>query len=105
MYVDLLLLVTAHLPNYLQLFLFVTKEVSKSSCPRIHQVIPLMDGLFDTLDDYASDSTKLPAVRMAAIRGLAILKKYYGKTDESTIFRIAMSELSFVSGLRVLIMS
>jgi hypothetical protein len=53
-----------------------------------------MDGLFDTLDDFASDSSKLPAVRMVAKRGLTILKKYYGKTDESAIFRIAMSKSS-----------
>jgi hypothetical protein len=55
-----------------------------------------MDGLFDTLDDYASDRTKLPAIRMAAKRGLTVLKKYYGKTDESAIFRIAMSMYIFM---------
>jgi hypothetical protein len=73
----------------------VTKEVSKSSIPRIHEVIPFMDGLFDTLDDYAGDNNRAPAVRMAAKRGLTVLKKYYGKTDESSIFRIAMSLCDF----------
>jgi hypothetical protein len=76
----------------LQLFLFVTKEVSKSAIPQIHQVIPLMDGLFDALDDFASDSNKLPAVRMAAKRGVTVLQKYYGRSDESKMFRIAMSK-------------
>jgi hypothetical protein len=78
-----------------QIFLFVTKEVSKNVIPCIHHVIPLMDGLFNTLDDHASDRKKHPAICMAAKRGLTVLKKYYGKTDESSIFRIAMSMFSF----------
>jgi hypothetical protein len=54
-----------------------------------------MDGLFDTLDDHAGDAKKHPAIRMAAKRGLTVLKKYYGKMDESSIFRIAMGMYSF----------
>jgi len=50
-----------------------------------------MDGLFDALDDFASDAKKLPAVRMAAKRGVTVMQKYYGKSDESSVFRIAMS--------------
>jgi hypothetical protein len=50
-----------------------------------------MDGLFDALDDFASDANKLPAVRMAAKRGITVMQKYYGKSDESSVFRIAMS--------------
>jgi hypothetical protein len=52
-----------------------------------------MDRLNDALDDFAVDPHLLPAVRMAAIRGRNILNKYYGKTDESVVFRIAMSKL------------
>ena len=76
------------------MFLFVTKEVSKSSVPRIYQVIPFMDRLNDALDDFAVDPMLCPAVRMAAIRGRSMLNKYYGKTDDSIIFRIAMSKSS-----------
>jgi hypothetical protein len=50
-----------------------------------------MDSLFDALDDYASNEDLLPAVRMAAKRGHAVLNKYYGKTDDSIMYRIAMS--------------
>jgi hypothetical protein len=50
-----------------------------------------MDGLFDTLDDHAGDKNKHPTIRMAVKRGLTVLKKYYGKTDESSLFWIAMS--------------
>src|SRR5262245_23818112 len=48
-----------------QIFLFITKEVSKNAIPCIHQVIPFMDGLFNTLDDHASDKKKHSAIRMA----------------------------------------
>jgi hypothetical protein len=50
-----------------------------------------MDGLFNVLDDFASDGNKLPAVCMAAKQGVAVMQKYYGKSDESSAFRIAMS--------------
>jgi hypothetical protein len=55
-----------------------------------------MDRLNDALDDFAADSDMFPAVRMAAIRGRAVLNKYYGKTDESVMFRIAMSMSSII---------
>jgi hypothetical protein len=64
------------------MFLFVTKEVSKRSMPRIYQVIPFMDGLNNALEDFAANSNLFPTVRMAAKRGGIILNKYYGKTDE-----------------------
>jgi hypothetical protein len=50
-----------------------------------------MDSLFDALDDFASDENLFPVVRMAAARGRAVLQKYYGKTDDSIIYRVAMS--------------
>ena len=69
----------------------MTKEVSNRESPRIHHVIPYMDHLSDALDDYSSNVELFPAIRMAAKRGSLVLQKYYGKTDESIIFRIAMS--------------
>jgi hypothetical protein len=58
---------------------------------RIYQVIPFMDRLNDALENFAADSNLFPAVRVAAKQGGIILNKYYGKTDESIIFQIAMS--------------
>jgi hypothetical protein len=78
------------------MFLFVTKEMSKSSIPQIYQVIPYMDCLNDALDDFAGDGTLFSAVRVTARCGAVVLNKYYGKTDESIIFRIAMSESSTI---------
>jgi hypothetical protein len=54
-----------------------------------------MDNLFDALEDYMANELLLPAVRMAAKRGRTVMSKYYGLTDESVIYRIAMSSLHF----------
>lgn len=55
-----------------------------------------MDGLFDALDDFASDRTKLPTVCMAAKWGVTVLQKYYGLSDDSQVFRIAMSKCNLL---------
>ena len=71
-------------------FLDVTKIMSQSSAPLIHQVIPLFDGITRALDDYAKDTKNIPAVRMAAIQSHKMLDKYYGLTDDSIVYRLAM---------------
>jgi hypothetical protein len=73
------------------MFLFVTKEVSKNTTPRIHEVIPFIDRLTDAMDDYASNLTLPNSICIAAKRGSIMMNKYYAKTDESIMFRIAMS--------------
>jgi hypothetical protein len=64
--------------------------MSQSRTPLLHQVIPLFDGITRALDDHASDTKNAPAVRMAAVRGRVMLNKYYGLTDDSVMYRIAM---------------
>ena len=56
-----------------------------------------MDALTEHLDKFSEDETLTPAVRMAAKRGRILLDKYYGLTDETIIYRIAMSALPFPS--------
>ena len=51
-----------------------------------------MDALTEHLDKFSEDESLTPAVRMAAKRGCIILDKYYGLTDETIIYRIAMSK-------------
>jgi hypothetical protein len=85
--------VLCFLPSFLtfwQLFLYVTKQVSHNSIPLIHHVIPYIDTLFDALEDQASNAQNFPAIRMAAICGHAMLFKYYGYTDETAVYWIAM---------------
>ena len=79
------------LTSFFQLFLFATKAISKSATPCVHQVIPYIDQITKALDDFSADLELPPAVRAAALRGKTVLNKYYSKTDESIINRIAMS--------------
>ena len=59
--------------------------------PLLHEVIPISDILTDDLDNTAHDETLPGVVRLAAGRGLKILNKYYAKTDEGIMHRLAMS--------------
>ena len=63
-----------------------------SRVPLISSVIPEIDELMRVVDKYKDDTAKHPAVRSAAVRGLTILNKYYQKTDESYVYRIAMGK-------------
>jgi hypothetical protein len=66
--------------------------MSKSKSPLVHDVIPIFDGLSRALNDYVSNATLPPAIRVAAARGRTMLDKYYGLTDKSIVFQIAMCE-------------
>ena len=80
-----------------QPFLFVTIQVSSSGRVLLHEVIPFMDTLTDHLDKYRNDEELPPVVRAAAYRGRKILDKYYTSTDNSIIYRIAMSTPFFAN--------
>jgi hypothetical protein len=66
------------------------KQMSQSKTPLLHHVIPVFDIITRALDDHSSDLTLSPAVRMAAFRGRTMLDKYYGLTDDSIVYRVAM---------------
>jgi hypothetical protein len=74
-----------------QIFLFATKEISKSSTPLIHEVIPIFDVITSALDEFIDNIELEPIVRHAALRGMLMLNKYYALTDDSIVYRIAMS--------------
>jgi hypothetical protein len=59
----------------------------------VSSVIPRINALVQVINDFKDDKSKHPAVRSAAMRGLTILNKYYQKTDESFVYRIAMGNL------------
>ncbi|KAF8578273.1 hypothetical protein K439DRAFT_1362533, partial [Ramaria rubella] len=67
-----------------------TKRMSASKISWIFEVIPVIDLLTATLDQYASDKKFFPVVRSAAAKGCEILNKYYSLTDDSVVYRIAM---------------
>ena len=60
----------------------------------MHEVIPYMDVLTAHLDDFQDNLALTSAIRAAAKRGRLMLSKYYSLTDETPIFRIAMSTFS-----------
>lgn len=68
--------------------------VSQSRIVLIHQVIPLIDALHDVLLGAMNDTSAHTAVRYAANSALIILNKYYRKTDECDIYRIAMGDVA-----------
>ena len=85
-------------PHVLILFLSqafhdVSLEMQSAGIPLISDVIPRIDDLVRVIDDFKDDTNKHPAVRSAAIRGLTILNKYYQKSDESFVYRIAIGVL------------
>ena len=66
--------------------------MSKKRVPLLYKVIPIIDILNEKLEDASENSSLLPSVRAGAMKGLTVLNKYYSKTDESVMYRIAMSE-------------
>ena len=50
-----------------------------------------MDILTEHLDAFKDNVDLKPVIRIAAARGLLIMNKYYSRTDDSEIYRIAMS--------------
>lgn len=76
-----------------QVFLFATKQISKSTTPLVHDVIQIFDIITQALDEYVADPSLPAAIRLAAARGRTMLNKYYGLTDDSIIYRIAMRKL------------
>jgi hypothetical protein len=76
--------------------------MSQSKVPLLHEVIPLIDTITRTLEKAVTNRELYPAVRASAAKGLSVLNKYYSKTDESIMYRCAMSE--FLSSIACLIL-
>lgn len=74
----------------------MTDYISNGTKPLVHKVIPIIDRLTERLEQARDDTTKHVAVRSAAARATSMMNKYYSATDESIVFRIAMSEFPFV---------
>lgn len=55
--------------------------------------MPIIDSITGALDGYIDNVSLHPVVRHAALRGLLMLNKYYARTDESIVYRIAMGTL------------
>ena len=73
----------------LQIFDDATKYFSRG-IPTIAKVIPAMDQFEEALSADIDNTKYHPAVREAARQGRKLMNKYYGRTDESEIYRIVM---------------
>ena len=74
----------------MQPFLFATNKMSSNRHALIQDVIPYIDILTEHVDKFKADASKKAVVRAAAARGRVILDRYYSRTDEGSIYRIAM---------------
>ncbi len=89
--------VLTQLRDILDYFLVATHHISQSSIPLLHQVIPFMDLLTLELENSLDNLTLHPAVHAGISRGIALLNKYYQKTDASIMYRMAMSKCPIFS--------
>lgn len=67
--------------------------MSDSKRPLVADVIPLYDLLERQLSNIVNDCTKPTIIRASAAKSRAVLNKYYGKTDDSRMYRLCMSKL------------
>ena len=75
----------------MQPFLYATLKMSNNRHALVHEVIPYIDVLTDHMDKFVANEELKPIIWAAAARGRKMLDRYYSKTDESKVYRIAMS--------------
>lgn len=83
-------LLLTQLKLLLDQFVEATEHISQYNHPLLHEVIPLIDILTESLDNTIDDFTLLPTVCAVALRGKLVMKKYYSYTDDSVMYRLAM---------------
>ncbi|EEB92819.1 hypothetical protein MPER_08615, partial [Moniliophthora perniciosa FA553] len=71
-------------------FVFAAKHMQTNKRPLLFEVIQHMDTLNEILEDWARDPAKPAVIRYGAAKGLAVLDKYYSKTDDSIMYRASM---------------
>jgi len=76
--------------SFLQVFKNVTLKLSQANVPLLHQVIPIIDYIRNELDKVINDESKLLIVRKAAQNAALVLDRYYARTDESVMYRVAI---------------
>ena len=60
--------------------------------PLVHAGIPLIDNLTAMLQTAAKNADLDITICAGALAGIKVLNKYYSKTDNTIIYRLAMSE-------------
>ena len=73
----------------------MTLFFSRGGTPNVASVIPAMDHLDEHLASIATSPKYGRAIKAAVALGKRTLNKYYDNTDQSKIYRIAMSMFFF----------
>jgi len=60
--------------------------MSQKRIPLLYEVIPIIHILTEKLEEVVEDVDLMLVVKGGATRGLAVLHKYYGKTDDSIMY-------------------
>jgi hypothetical protein len=89
--------IARELCDVLEVFKDATLFFSRDGTPNIATVIPAMDCIDETLATNASDSQYSVSIQAALAMGKRTLNRYYGKTDYSEVYRIAMGEYIILS--------
>lgn len=66
--------------------------MSDSKYPLVADAIPLMDILERQLVAMLNDKNQPLIIRASAAKARAVLNKYYGKTDDTRMYRLCMSK-------------
>ncbi|KAL0566359.1 hypothetical protein V5O48_015658 [Marasmius crinis-equi] len=77
----------------LQRFRDATLDLEGNKRPLLFEGIRYMDGINKLLESYINDTNNPPILRWGAALGLAVLDKYYAKTDSTMLYKGAMSRL------------
>lgn len=74
-----------------QIFQYATKRMSASGRPLLADVIPVIDILTQRLETVIADDSQPAIICASAAKARSVLNKYYSKTDDSQMYRMAMS--------------
>lgn len=76
----------------LQTFIAATEKISHTEVALIFEVIPLINRFTQLFGKIIDDESLHIAIRHAANTALTVLNRYYSPTDDTEMYRIAMSE-------------
>lgn len=76
----------------MQHFLKATEQMLQSKTLLLYQVISIIDALTQMLETVSNNKVLFPTVHAATTKGIAVLNKYYAKTDELIMYHCAMSK-------------
>lgn len=78
--------------DVLEIFDAPTKAFSRAEVPLVCDVIPMLEDLELQLQTVRNDPEQESIIRVAAHASLEVVAKYYERTDDTLIYRMAMGK-------------